>query len=196
MILEIQGILISSELFDSSFVCDLNACKGACCVEGDRGAPLDSEELPVIDGLLDKIRPYMLPESITLIEKSGYYLKDEDDDYVTNCHPGGECVFAVRENGILACTIEKAWNDGVIGFRKPQSCHLYPIRISKTGNMEAVNYHKWHVCNPACELGNKFKVPLFRFLKEALIRKYTVEWYGELEDVYAQWEQNKGKLND
>ncbi len=187
MIIEHGDTIISSEIFSSHFVCNLDACKGACCIEGERGAPLEQDEIKLIEERLDQIKPFMSPQGIGLLESEGFHEGDEIGDLATTCLPTGECVFAVRENGRLGCAIEKAYRAGKTDFYKPVSCHLYPIRIGKTGRFESLNYHKWSICHAACSLGEELKVPVFRFLKESLIRKYGTEWYEELESIYVEF---------
>jgi len=179
----IDKTLISEDLLEKKFVCDLNACKGACCVAGDSGAPLDKEELKTLESVVDKVKPYMVKKGIKAIEKHGSYVVDGDGDYTTTLvSPGAECAFVFfDENKIAKCAIEQAYYDGKIDWKKPISCHLYPIRITKHKDYDAVNYDKWSVCKPACAYGEKLDVPVYKFLKEPLIRKYGKDWYKELE---------------
>jgi len=177
----IGDTVISDEIRDSFFVCDLGKCKGACCVEGDLGAPLEEDELEVLEQVLPDVKPYLSQEGIREIEKQGAYIKDYEGDFSTPTLNGRECAYAVYDKkGILQCGIEKAWQDGKIPFRKPISCHLYPVRISSYDQYDAVNYDQWHICSDACTLGKTLQVPLYIFLKEALIRKYGEQWYEEL----------------
>lgn len=179
----IDKTLISEDLLDKKFVCDLNACKGACCVAGDSGAPLDKDELKILKSVVDKVKPYMVKKGIKAIEKHGAYVIDGDGDYTTTLvSPGAECAFVFfDENKIAKCSIEQAYYEGKIDWKKPISCHLYPIRITKHKDYDAVNYDKWDVCKPACECGAKLDVPVYKFLKDPLIRKYGKEWFKELE---------------
>lgn len=183
--------LVSEDLLEKKFVCDLNACKGECCVAGDSGAPLDEDELKVLESIFDKVRPYMVPKGIKAVEKHGPYVVDSDGDYTTTLvSEGAECAFVYFDKDKIArCAIEKAYNEGVISWKKPISCHLYPVRISKYKSYDAVNYHKWEVCKPACECGKKLDVPVYRFLKEPLIRRYGEQWYRELEKSAASAEK-------
>jgi len=191
-VIEHRGTLISEDLFEKRFVCDLNACKGACCVEGESGAPLEPEEDALLRALWPKIRPYIPEKGQRAIDAHGVSEVDDDGDLVTTLVEGrGECAFTVFENGIALCGIEKAWKDGAVDFRKPISCHLYPIRIAKLKFHEGLNYHRWPICKPACECGAKLDVPVFRFLKDALTRKYGAEWYAELEAIHAAWEAER-----
>lgn len=187
MIIEHGDTLISAEIFDKRFVCDLESCKGACCIEGDRGAPLDSNDIKSIEENLEAIKPFMTRKGLELLKFEGFYEGFHEDDMATTCLPSGECVFAYKEKGILGCAIEKAYKSGKINYYKPISCHLYPIRIGKIGDMESINYHQWSICSAACKLGKKLDVPVFEFLKEPLIRKYGLEWFQELELIYQEY---------
>lgn len=183
-----ENTLISEDVFEKHFVCDLSKCKGACCVEGDYGAPLLDEEVKFIESELDSITPYLHENSVRGIAEKGIWEYDKDGDIVTTCLPTGECHFAIRHtDGSLGCGIEKAWNEGKISLQKPLSCHLYPIRISKVGDYEALNYHRWEICNPACRLGDKHKVSVFSFLKSALVRKYGTAWYDEVMTLWNEF---------
>jgi hypothetical protein len=174
--------LVSEDVIEKQFVCDLHACKGACCVKGDYGAPLEKEELPIMEEIYEKVKPYLREEGIKAIEKQGKYLLYEKKEWVTPLVKGKECAYTIFEKGIAKCGIEKAYYEGKIEWKKPISCHLYPIRITKQKNgMEAVNYDRWNICNPACKLGDSLKVPVFKFLKDSLIRQYGEDWYKQLE---------------
>jgi hypothetical protein len=179
----IDNTLISEDIIEKKFVCDLNACKGACCVAGDSGAPLDKEELSLLDSILEDVKPYMVKKGIKAITKHGAYVVDHEGDYTTTLvSKGAECAFVFfDEQKIAKCSIEQAYRDGKIKWQKPMSCHLYPIRIKKLKEYDAVNYDKWDVCKPACECGKKLDVPVYKFLKEPLIRKYGKEWFKQLE---------------
>ena len=183
----VENAVLSDDLKEKHFVCDLQKCKGACCVEGDLGAPLELDELPEIDKNLDAIFPYLSSEGQKAIQEQGPYILDEEDDYSTTTIGGKECAFAIYDDqGILKCGIEQAYNDGKINWRKPISCHLYPIRITKYDHYDALNYDRWDICNPACKLGDELKVPVYKFLKEPLIRKYGEEWYQALEEQVVE----------
>ena len=169
----INNTIVSDELIKEKFVCDLNKCKGACCVEGESGAPLEKEELEILEKIYDKVKPYLTPKGIAAIEEQGLFLKDSDDDWVTPLiNSDGACAYTIFENGIAQCGIEKAYSEGKTNFQKPVSCHLYPVRITKHKEYDAVNYHEWEICSPACSLGKK--------LKDSLVRKYGTNWYEEL----------------
>ena len=157
---------VSDEIADNFFLCDLNKCKGGCCVEGDLGAPLENDELPVLEEIYEQVKPYLSAESISAIEAQGKYIFDEDGEYSTPTINGKECAYSIYdERGILKCGIEKAYEDGKSKFKKPLSCHLYPIRVTKYDSFHALNYDRWEICLPACELGRKNKLPLYKFFK-------------------------------
>lgn len=182
--LAIQKTLVSLDLLEKYFVCDLSACKGACCVKGDAGAPLTDEEINLLEDIIDDILPYLDEEGKAMIAQKGVFEVDIDGDKGTTLLEDGRCAYAlVDESGMVSCGIEKAERTGAIKFKKPISCHLYPVRITEYEEYDAVNYNKWDICKPACECGAKLDVPLFKFLKEALIRKYGTEWYDELEMI-------------
>ena len=177
----IDKTVISDDIADNYFLCDLNKCKGGCCVEGDLGAPLELDELPILEEIYEKVKPYLSAESIKAIEEQGKYIFDEDREYSTPTINGNECAYGYYDkNGILKCGIEKAFEDGKTDFKKPISCHMYPIRVSKYDSYHALNYDRWEICLPACELGRKSKLPLYKFLREPLIRKFGEKWYQKL----------------
>lgn len=184
-----RGTLISEELFEKRFVCDLSACKGACCEQGDSGAPLEAEEARLIKKHLKDILPYMTERGRETVKKQGTSVVDMDGELVTPLvQEYAECAFAKKDDrGIWQCGIERVHTDGRIPFHKPISCHLYPIRVKKLKTGEALNYDEWPICKPACSCGAKLDVVVFRFLKDSLVRKYGAEWYDELEVLYAEW---------
>jgi len=179
----IDKTLISEDLLERKFVCDLNACKGECCVAGDSGAPLDEDELPLLEEVYEQVKPYMTKKGIKAVEKQGTYVVDLDGDYTTPLvSAGAECAYVFFDDQKIAkCAIEQAYRDGHITWKKPISCHLYPVRIQKHKEYDAVNYHSWNICKPACECGKALNVPVYVFVKEPLIRKYGQEWYHQLE---------------
>ena len=182
--IQVEDVLLSEELFTAHFVCDLAACKGACCIEGDAGAPVEMEEIDKMEENLDAILPFLTPEGIESIKKLGVFTVDTDGDYVTTLNDGKECSFTTYDkNGIAKCGIEDAYGAGKSTFKKPISCHLYPIRVQKLHDMEALNYHQWNICKPACECGSKLQVKVYQFLKEPLIKKYGEEWFAQLIEV-------------
>lgn len=185
----IDNKLIGDEVIEKQFVCDLSKCKGGCCEEGDAGAPLDQEELKMVQDNYEKIKPYLTAASIREIEKKGKFIFDEEFGWVTPTLPDDNeiCVYGRRdEHGIIKCAFEQAYRDGVISWKKPVSCHLFPI-IAKRGthgDYDNVNYlPRERLCKPACNLGKKLKVPVYQFLKEALIRKYGEEFYDILDTI-------------
>lgn len=178
--IQINDTIISEELLERKFVCDLNACKGACCVEGDAGAPLQEEELKKLENVFELVKPYLAEENIAALEKDLYTL-DRDGEYVTQLVNGKECAFVFfDEQGITKCSIEQAHIDGKTDFKKPISCHLFPVRLNKYKSFTAVNYAYWQICDDACSLGEKLGVKTYEFLKEPLIRKFGQEWFDEL----------------
>ncbi|MEM7108425.1 MAG: DUF3109 family protein [Bacteroidota bacterium] len=182
--IEIEKTILSDDIKEQFFVCNLKKCRGACCVEGDLGAPLEEDELPILDQIYKQVRPYLSEEGIEAIEKQGTYILDEDDEYSTPTIDGKECAYAIYDKkGVLKCGIEQAYLEGKTDFKKPISCHLYPIRTTKYAEFEALNYDRWHICSPACELGSQLNVPVYKFLREPLIRKYGAGWYEELVSV-------------
>ena len=179
--LKIENTIISLDLLEEKFVCNTVKCKGACCRYGDSGAPLEENEGKRIEKNLKRILPYLRKEGISAIEKQGAYIKDSDGDWVTPLIEGKECAYTYLEDGIYRCGIEKAWLQNKISFRKPVSCHLFPVRRKKYPEFEAVNYEKWAICQPARELGTKKNMPVYKFLKDPLIRVYGKRWYRKLE---------------
>jgi hypothetical protein len=187
MIIEIGKVLVSSDILDKHFVCDLNACKGACCVEGDDGAPVNQEEIDLLEEHLDSIKPYMNQKGIDVVDEQGVFYMDRFNEPVTSLVNDKDCVFVtLDEKGITKCGVEQAYREGKIPFNKPVSCHLYPIRVSKFSTFESLNYDRWPICNPACSLGEQLKVPIYKFLKEPITRAYGEEFYNELEKVDEQ----------
>ncbi len=178
--------LISSQIAEIFFCCNPEKCKGGCCIEGDAGAPLTEEEISILEDEIDKIKPFMNEEGIKVIDHIGVFEFDQDGTFVTPLVNNRECAFVIFENEIASCAIEKAWSAGVQKFRKPISCHLYPIRITKLKDFDAVNYHEWTICKSALDHGEKLKLPLIEFVKDALIRKYGKECY---EDMVKQFNQ-------
>lgn len=188
--IKVGEVLVSDDIREKEFVCNLTKCKGACCVEGDYGAPLEKAELEILEEIYPKIKSYLTKEGIKAIEEQGTHIVDPDGDLSTPTINGKECAYArYDEKNVLKCGIEEAHKDGKIKFKKPISCHLYPIRINKKKDFEAVNYHKWHICSPACSLGKELQVPLYKFLKEPLIRKYGEAWYSGLVKAIGEEER-------
>ncbi len=187
MLVAIEDKLISTEIFTKKFVCDLNACKGACCVEGDNGAPLTFEEVDILEDIYEDVKPFMRPEGIAAVEKDGVFYMDPFNSPATTLVNDAECAFVYfDEKGITKCSIEQAYLAGKVDWKKPVSCHLYPIRVSKVGDGLALNYEEWHICKPACSCGESLNVPVYRFLKEPLIRAFGDEFYAELETIETE----------
>jgi hypothetical protein len=181
--IQINDTVISEVLLEKQFVCNLNACKGACCVEGDAGAPLEENELDELENVFPVVKQYLSKKSIAALEEDLYTI-DDDGEYVTQLVDGKECAFVfIDDNGINKCSIEQAYLDNKTTFKKPISCHLFPVRLTKYKNFTAVNYSHWNICNDACALGEELRVKTYQFLKEPLIRKFGVTWFNELELV-------------
>jgi hypothetical protein len=189
----IDNVLISDEIIEEQFVCDLHKCKGGCCVDGDAGAPLERKELKELNDVYEVVKPYLTPEGIHQIQKEGKYIYDAEFGWVTPVLSNGMCVYGnIDKNGIVKCGIEQAFNDGKINWKKPISCHLFPIRIKKTKKADLVNYEpREGLCDPACVLGKQLKMPVYRFLKEPLIRKYGEDFYQALEATALHLQSEK-----
>jgi len=181
---QIDDVVVSLDVFREKFICNLDACKGQCCIEGDAGAPLEEEEVAELEKVLPVIWDQLSPQAREIIDRQGVCYTDQDGDLVTSIVNGKDCVFTCYdEKGCCYCAIEKAYRDGKVDFYKPVSCHLYPIRVGNYGPYKAVNYHRWDVCKAAVILGQKENVPVYKFLKEPLIRKFGEAWYNEIESV-------------
>lgn len=183
--IEVGKTIVSRDVFKKEFVCNLSACKGECCVAGDAGAPLLDDEKDILESVYPLVKPYMRKEGIESVNLNGTSVFDKkDNEYETPLIDGAECAFVIYdEEGTSLCSIEKAYNDGKIDWQKPISCHLYPIRIKSYKAFDAINYDKWDICSDACTLGEELGVPVYRFLKEPLIRKYGEDWYKDLTEV-------------
>lgn len=190
----IDNVLISDDVIEAQFVCDLHKCKGGCCEDGDAGAPLEKDEKQIIDKHYDDIRPYMSKEGLKEIERQGKYVYDREFGWVTPTIDGKICAYGVRDKqGIIKCAIEAAYYDGKLGWKKPVSCHLYPIRISKSKTYTNVNYEPRDVlCKPGCALGKKLKMPVYVFLKEAIVRKFGDDFYNALHQVAVEHFDDEG----
>lgn len=188
--IQIDDKVISTDLFTRKYLCDLSKCKGECCDEGDSGAPLEDIETAILDDIYPMVEPYLNDKEKEEIARQGKWVVDEDGDKVTPIINGRECVYTYRdEDGTWKCAIEKAYNEGKINFRKPISCHLYPIRVTKYKKFEALNFHEWHVCKPAIELGEKVGLPVYKFLKEPIIRAYGEAFYEAMEELAPEVEE-------
>ncbi len=178
---QIQHTILSDDIFEEQFVCDLCKCKGQCCVDGESGAPITHEERKLIESILPEIWNDLTQDAREVIDAQGISYVDYDDEMVTSLVDGRECVFAYYDkSGICKCAIDTAYREGRTAVQKPISCHLYPIRLNEYDEFTAVNYHRWSVCRPAVEMGRLEGVSLYRFLREPLIRKFGKEWYEEV----------------
>lgn len=186
---QIGNTIVSDDVLEKEFVCNLTACKGQCCVDGDAGAPLSEDEKAILEEIYPTIKSYLRPEGIEVIENQGTWVIGEDGDIETPLINNKECAYVIFDNDTALCGIEQAYNEGLISWKKPISCHLYPIRIKEYSQFSAVNYNRWHICDDACALGKELEVPVYKFLKEPLIRKYGESWYAELEMVATEWQK-------
>lgn len=185
--IQIGDTVVSLDVLREKFLCNLDACKGACCIEGDAGAPVEQDEIARLEEVLPVIWEELAPEARAIIEKQGVVYTDEEGDLVTSIVDGKDCVFTCYdEKGCCYCAIEKAYREGKVSFYKPVSCHLYPIRVGDYGVYKAVNYNRWDVCKAAVLLGQKENLPVYKFLKEPLVRKFGKDWYAELELVVEE----------
>lgn len=181
--IEIDGKIISTDILTTRFCCDIGRCKGICCVEGNAGAPLELDEVDLLEKEYPAYKPYMKPEGVEVVEREGFMVVDMDGDYTTPLINDSECAFSYEdENGVTLCAIEKAYLEGKTEYRKPISCHLYPIRLLEFSNgTVGLNYHRWSVCSSALECGKKGNIPLYRSLREPIIRRFGKEFYSDLE---------------
>lgn len=180
--IEIDDKIVSLDLLRECFLCDLPRCKGLCCVEGNAGAPLEAEEVELLKAEYEHYKPYLTGEGIAAIEQQGFMVPDEEGDLTTPLVNGAQCAYAYTENGITLCAVERAYREGRCGFRKPISCHLYPIRVVRFSNGTlGLNYHRWEVCRPAVACGRKAGIPVYKALREPIIRRFGKEFYKALE---------------
>ena len=187
----IKDTLVSLDLIERRFVCDLQGCKGQCCIDGDAGAPLLKEEKEEIDKNITKILPLLTPQGQKAIEKEGTAYLDQDGDLVTTLIEGRNCAFSIfSEEGICLCALEKGFREGILPDLKPSSCSLYPIRLQKIGNMTALNYHRWKICSCAEKNGRKLGIRVYEFLKDPLVKKFGKEWFDELHLTAKEWLKN------
>ena len=184
MMIQIDDKIVSSELLTERFCCDLSHCKGIFCVEGNAGAPLEIDEVEVLEHEWEAYRPYMKPEGIEAVERQGFMVLDEDGDLTTPLIGEAECAYSFEENGVTMCAIERAWREGRTPFRKPISCHLYPIRLITLSNgTVGLNYHRWDVCDSARRLGRKLGTPVYRVLREPIVRRFGEPFFAALEEA-------------
>jgi hypothetical protein len=189
--LQIDDKLISFDVFEKHFCCDLPQCLGNCCVFGQSGAPLEKEEIEMLESEIQIIESYLKPSGLKAIKKQGVAIKDFDGDMVTPLINGEECAYSIDVDGITFCAIERAWLDGKVKFRKPISCHLYPIRVKKYSTFTAINYDQWSICEPARALGVKEGIPVYKFLKESITRAFGQKFYDEVEATAILIEKQK-----
>lgn len=176
--------IVSEDVIQKDFLCNLSACKGACCIDGDAGAPLEPDETKILEAIYPKVKPFLRQEGIDVIEAQGTFIKTEDGELETPLINGADCAYVIFDDkNVALCAIEEAYNQGEVSWKKPVSCHLYPVRVQEYSEFSAVNYHKWQICDDACTLGEELGVPVYKFVKEALIRKFGEDWYMELEKV-------------
>lgn len=185
--------IVSEALLDTQFVCNLTACKGACCVGGDAGAPLLEEETAILEAIFPKIQSYLRPEGLAAIAEHGTWQVGTDQDRETPLVDNNECAYVIFDGDTALCGIEQAYNEGIIDWKKPVSCHLYPVRVKDFSEFAAVNYDEWDICDPACSLGQELQVPVYQFVKEALIRRFGDNWYHELDKVAQTYQAEGGR---
>jgi len=183
---EIDDKVISLDILEKRFCCDLSICKGACCVHGESGAPLEDKEVKILPDEYPGFRDFLRPEGIRIIKEQGTSVLDADRENVTPLIDGRECAYTIFENGIARCGIEKAFDEGATNFRKPVSCHLYPVRIKRYKGFKAVNYDQWSICDSARTHGDKQDLAVFRFVREAIERKFGPDFYQKLEILSDQ----------
>ena len=189
--IQLGKTIISEDIIEKDFVCNLSACKGACCVDGDAGAPLEESELKILMDIYPKVKPFLREEGIKAIEEQGLFTTT-DGEHETTLIEGKDCAYVIfDENETALCGIEEAYNQGEVSWKKPLSCHLYPVRVQDYSEFSAVNYHKWQICDDACTLGEELQVPVYKFVKQALVRKFGEDWYAELEKVAEEYKKIK-----
>lgn len=181
---QIGKTIVSEDIIEKDFMCNLSACKGACCIDGDAGAPLEEDEAKILETIYPKIKPFLRKEGVEAIESQGAYITTEDNELETPLINGADCAYVIFDDkNVALCAIEEAYNQGEVNWKKPVSCHLYPVRVKDYSEFSAVNYHQWQICDDACSLGKELQIPIYKFVKEALIRKFGEDWYMELEKV-------------
>ncbi|MDA1335537.1 MAG: DUF3109 family protein [Bacteroidetes bacterium] len=184
--------LISEDVFDTMFACDIQQCKGACCVEGESGAPLTAEEVDRLEEAFEIVKPLLRPEALEVIEKVGLFEVDQDGDFVTPIIDGRECVYATfDERGIAKCSFETAWREGKSSWPKPISCHLYPIRLKELQDFTALNVHRWPICDGARTCGAANQITVLEFCRSALIRQFGDDWYDEAYHIWTEWKKQQ-----
>ncbi len=183
---QIGKTIVSEEIVQKDFLCNLSACKGACCIAGDAGAPVEEKETKILEEIYPLVKPFLRKKGIEAIERQGTSVIGDDGEFETPLVDGADCAYVTFDNrGTALCGIEEAYNQGEIKWKKPVSCHLYPVRVQDYSEFAAVNYHHWEICDDACTLGKELQVPVYKFVKEALIRKFGEDWFMELEKAAA-----------
>lgn len=176
--------IVSEDIIEKDFVCNLSTCKGECCISGEAGAPLDKNETVILEEIYEKVKPFLRDEGVEAIEQQGTWITSDFGELETPLINGAECAYVIFDDKNTAlCGIEQAYNEGLIDWKKPISCHLYPVRVKDYSEFAAVNYHSWDICDDACSLGKELQVPVYKFVKDALVRKFGQHWYDELEVV-------------
>lgn len=194
IMLDIQNVLVSLDLAERFFCCDLDSCHGECCIEGDAGAPITKAEYERLKRLTHQVWDNLLPQAQAEIDRSGVGYIDEEGDLVTSIVDGKNCVFTCYgPDGMCQCALEKAYREGKTDFRKPISCYLYPVRITEYPTFTAVNYHRWKICRPAEKLGRKLGIRLYQFLKEPLTARFGEVWYAELAEACEAYLADQSK---
>ncbi|MCF6213876.1 MAG: DUF3109 family protein [Flavobacteriaceae bacterium] len=182
--IQLGKTIVSEDIIEKDFVCNLSACKGACCIDGEAGAPVEDAERLILKDIYQKVKPFLSSEGIKAIEEQGVFTTNKEGEHETPLVNNAECAYVIYDDNATAmCGIEEAYNSGAIDWKKPVSCHLYPIRVQDYSDFSAVNYHKWPICNEACSLGKQLQIPVYKFVKQALIRKFGEDWYAELEKI-------------
>lgn len=189
---QLGNTIVSEDVLEKEFVCNLSACHGTCCVDGDAGAPLTGDETKILEQIYPKVKPLLRPEGVAAIEAQGTWVVGTDGDLETPLIDNRDCAYVIFDGPTALCGIEQAYNQKLINWKKPVSCHLYPVRIKEFSSFSAVNYDKWDICDPACTLGKELEVPVYKFVKEALIRRFGADWYAELETIAEQWKLQSG----
>jgi len=183
----INDVLVDEDIFLQNFVCDLKACNGCCCIEGDSGAPLEEYELDLLEKYYSQAKSYLSPENARAVDKQGFGVVDEEGDLGTPLAPNKECAFVSRRGNMLMCAYERAFLDGKIPWRKPASCYLYPIRVDRVGPFKAIKFHRWSICNAALSNGNKLGVPCYKFLEDPITEYFGADFYRQLCEVGEEW---------
>ncbi len=189
--LQIDDTIVSLALIEKKFACDLVACKGSCCRYGDSGAPLAAAEAAELEKIMPQLKPYLRPEGLGAIEATGSSMTDIEGELVTPLINNEECAYTVIEEGIYKCAIEIAFHAGAVTFRKPLSCHLFPVRVRQYRDFRAVNYEEWPICRPAVAAGERMQAGLWVYLREPLLRAFGEEWYDKLRFAAEEYNKNR-----